>query len=508
MRHFPSSVIVFCLVAVCCSGADLNLLIAEIQKQHTLDGGIYASAVQTVSTNGFENKATAALGLANVAEAEPMRTDSPMRLGHVGELLLAVVTQHLITLNFLPQADSSIPPRLLPAGQSFTHPNFLGQPLTLRQLMTHTSGLQDTSRFNQAPFQQTAGTGNTIQDLRTATEAYFLTTTSTGRQVATDVWAVSRQPGLNSSFFYAKSNVALLAYIVQSIIAERPGLVRGPQTVGGLIQEFVLGPLGMINTYFILPDGSLPAVQTGLAQLSGKKVQERASGGGVATNLPVHAMYVADHMLVTSASDLVKLLNALFVDQTSTFLSIGSSLKANMIFITDPNRPHVLKQGFGIVQFDAAGLCTAWQTASGSIQCPVSTARDVWGFTAGSSFASITGMCTTSPTIVDVATTTSCSAAAQAYNTQPAKSPLNTYNIVSGSFDQLYVDRSLTEGFVITPETQSRSALFGFLVFVGITAVIFSVMLLAYFVEYIVQPAPVAGIVTADAYRKPPTRDY
>jgi hypothetical protein len=510
-----TAVLLLLVVAPLAYAADLNLLLNIIKAQHTGDATTYASAVSTSSTTGTQNSAIGAVGImtapSDSTNKQPMRPDVSVRAGGFGEVLLAVTVQSLVDRQILPQIDSSIPSRLLPAGIAFIHPRFLAKPMTLRQLLTHTTGLQDTVRFSQSPFQQNAGSGNAVSDLRSACEDYFLTATSSGRQLATDIWVLDKEPGLTKSYLYAKSNIALLGYIVQMIIGERATLVSGPKTVGGLIQEFILTPLGMTNTFFLLPDGSVPRVSVGLTQMTGKRVVELNSAGGVTTTQPIHAVYVADAMCFTSATDVNKLLNALFVDSTSSYFSIGTSLLAGSITVTDSLRPGVKKVGLGgIVTFDATAICTKWTAASRTSQCALSANRPVYGVTTTGSTSAVLGICTDAPTVTGTTAATSikaCTAAVQAYNVQTSRPNTNLFVAAAGAMDQLFIDRTLSEGATITNDSQRRTDFFGFLVFVGVLIVVFVVLMAAYFVEYIVQPAPIAGSVTADAYRRPP-KDY
>ncbi|CUG92757.1 Hypothetical protein, putative [Bodo saltans] len=125
-------------------------------------------------------------------------------------------------------------------------------------LMMHTSSIVDNSAVFTSP--TTSGSGASQTSLRSYAEGYFLS--SGTATVATDIWN-SLTPGLVTSYQYARSNVVLLSYILEQVIAENPTLVSSAQkTVGAYLQESLFAPLGMLDTFFVLPDGSYPRTST------------------------------------------------------------------------------------------------------------------------------------------------------------------------------------------------------------------------------------------------------
>lgn len=503
MRSSSLVVVAAGLVATLAMAANTNSLIASARTQRAQDANINGVAVRAVDSTGSRSDASIADGFAAADNSKRMSLSTAVRGNTYGEVLLAVVVQQLIQELVLPQPDENIPSRLLPAGLPFINPNFAGQPLTLRMLLTHTSSLIDRARFDQAPFLVSAG--STVTDVRTFCESYFLSVTGGTSSVATDIWGTN-EPGQAASYQYAKSNVALLTYVVQQTIGERTSLVTGQQkTVGALIQERVLNPLGMTSTYFLLPDGTSPLTQLGLANLVGGRSVE-------ATPSPIHASYVSDYMLVTSASDMAKLANALFVQGTGTMRSVGTALINSLrpLASRDDTRGGVTHQGFGIVAYDVNVVCGNWRGlgAAAAQTCPFSTTRAVYGYGAQSRKGTVVFVCSADVTQPTATTSVATSCAAATYTvsaTEAADVPISRGQaITTEAINQIHTTTVVAPQSlnIVTTDAQTRGVPFGVAVFFGVVGIISFIFIISYFVEFIVRPIAVTGDVIASAYPK------
>jgi CubicO group peptidase (beta-lactamase class C family) len=487
------------LVAVVAATADPVAIINAAQKL-----GALGVATAGVNSGGFAGSATVATGFADQSKSKPMAPDIAVRGGTVGELLLDVVALQLITSGHLPQLDDQISSSLLPGGLSFVSPSFPGQLLTLRMIMTHTSGLQDVSRFDQSPI--LVSVGATAFNLNAFGESYFITRTSGKASLFQDIWS-SNQPGLTSSYIYARTNVALLAFIVQTVIQANPTLAT-VATVGALIQERVISPLGMTSTYFILPDGRTPLTQTALSQLDAGKQQE-------AITFSIHPAYVADYMCLTSAQDLVKLVNSLFVQTTGSLRSVGLTILGSFrqLATTDTARGSMTHQGIGFVQYDASALCSTWSAATGSSDiCPFNTARTVFGYSASSEAAWLAVVCQADSQASSASTTgtpRTCVAvtATKSISSRRQSAGIAIERIIGVTSEGHHQLQSTTLNSasgvgVIHPSDQKQDTAYGFTVFGVLIALIFFILFVSYMLEFIIRPLSVTGDVIASAYPK------
>jgi CubicO group peptidase (beta-lactamase class C family) len=491
-----------CAVAVVNASADPSVVRALLEGFVNNDPTVLGASVSAVDDTGLRMDAAASAGYSRTDLAQRMAPNIAVRAGTLGELLLAAVVVQLQQESILPQADETIPARLLPGGLIFFNPNFPGQPLSIRMLLTHTSSLQDPLRFEQNP--ALVASGSTAQSLQTFGNDFFTTTSTGTRSVRSDIWS-SAQPGLTASYRYARVNIALLAYVVQLAMADNTQLATVP-TVGALIQERILARLGMTSTYFMLPDGRAPFVQAGLANLASTKQVEPST-------FQIHAAYVADYMCLTSSADLVKLGNALFVQRTGALRVIGVTMLQSFrtLSVVDTNRGNMREQGFGIVSFDTTHLCNVWRASGGSsLTCPFVSTRRVYGYTASSEAATVALLCQDAPLTTTTAAPSStpvvCTSAAFTRRaSSPARVSIDRALAAAAEAHNQQQSQTLNSraGVVIVrPVDQTRDVSYGLTVFVLVVLAIFFVIILSYIIEFIVRPIAVTGPVVAHAYPK------
>lgn len=503
VRAFTLSTLVWLAVVTICGthSSSTATILSALATQGSSFTNIFGAAIvteKTTSTTLAGSPNVAAYGTRNPSTGDPFYVDTPVRANTgVGEMSVALLVQKLINAQILPQLDSSIPTRFFPGGIQLLNPSFPGVPLTLRMLLTHTSSILDNGALFTSP--TTSGTGVAQTSLRTYAEAYFLTAGSSGTSaVATDIWT-SLQPGLTSTYQYARSNVVLLSYILEQVIAERPTLVTSAQkTVGAYLQESVFSALGMTDTFFVLPDGTNPRTSTNFDVFASRAAVETSISGGVVSTVPLFAGYTADVMLRTSASDVHKLMRATFLDSTSAFYTIGQQMLASMVSVTDSARSGVTKQGFGIVGFDASLLCTSSSSVL-SFNAGCSTiSSTLYGITGVGSTTAVVAVCTAN---VDVSTGTTCTTSTFSFHpTRSMTLPTTGFIAAAAAFNDQFIDASVTEGTTITPADQKPDGIYGFFVFLGVLGSSLGALFLAYTGEYILRPVPLLGPQANNAY--------
>ncbi|CUI12359.1 beta lactamase-like protein, putative [Bodo saltans] len=499
--EFPLVALVACVVVVNVHAVSTATMLSAISSQAGAFTNIFGGAIVTEKTTATTTAGTPraiGYGARNPTTGDAFLPDTPLRANTgLGEASVAVLVQTLITSQILPQLDSSVPTRFFPGGVQMLNPSFPGVPLTLRMLMTHTSSILDNGALFTSP--TTSGTGVAQTSLRTYAESYFLTSGSSGTSsVATDIWS-SLQPGLTSTYQYARANIVLLSYILEQVIAENPTLVTSSQkTVGAYIQESVFAALGMTDTFFVLPDGSYPMTSTGFNVFGVRVAAETSASGVVVTTVPLYAGYTADVMIRTSANDVHKLMRALFLDSTSAFYTIGQAMIASLTTVTDSVRTGVIKQGFGIVGFSPSLLCSsAGSVLTLTAGCSVSSST-LYGITGVGTTSSVVAVCTAN---IDTSAGSTCTTSVFSYNPSAAMSLSSTgFVAAAAAFNDQFIDSAVTEGTTITPDGQTPEAIYGFYVFLGVIGSAVGVLFMAYVGEYVLRPVPLLGPQANHAY--------
>lgn len=492
--------VAFVLVA---AGASTTTVLANLATQAATFSNIFGGAVVTQSasaTGSLTSLDSAAFGLRSPATNDPFVVDTPLRANTgVGELTIAVLVQSLVNLQLLPQLDQSIPSRLFPGGIQIMNPAFSGAQLTLRTLLQHTSGLIDKPDFLTSP--STSGNGNAQTSLRAYAQSYFLETGDAGGTSvisARGIWDPTKQPGLPSSFKFARANIVLLSFILEQVLLENPTRVASDQkTVASMMYEMVFSPLGMTNTFIVLPDGSLPHSSSGFNVFASKVAPDTTAFGSALSTVTLYAAYTADYMIRTSASDVNKLMRALFLDTSSSFASIGTQLRASLIAVTDTDRVGVTHQGFGIVQFSSATVCSAASATLSLVAGCIVQDSTLFGMVGLGSGSAVTSMCT-----ANIGTTgSSCSTAVFAFHPSAPLSLASTgYVAHVAAFNDLFIDAAVTDGATITPDTQRPTTMYGFGVFLGVFGACIGALFLAYIAEYVLQPVPLIGSISNKSY--------
>jgi CubicO group peptidase (beta-lactamase class C family) len=213
--------------------------------QRYIDDHKLAGAVALVARRGkvayFE-----AQGLKDVESAEPMRTDTLFRMASTTKPVTAVAILMLmeegkLRLNdpvsqFIPEFKDQKVARFRPDGTLESLP--AGRPITLRDLLTHTSGLGS------------GGAGS--RDMRKAMGERKPTDTLADVVPRFAQLSLDFQPGTEWRYS-GGAGFDTLARVVE---------VASGLTFDRFLRERVFEPLGMKDTYFVVPDDQRPRLAT------------------------------------------------------------------------------------------------------------------------------------------------------------------------------------------------------------------------------------------------------
>ncbi|HEX7824998.1 MAG TPA: serine hydrolase domain-containing protein, partial [Mycobacterium sp.] len=213
--------------------------------------GIAGLAVAIVPKHSA-SRYTAAFGLADVKSGRPMTVDTPVHLASVSKLFTASALVQLFDERGHDLDDDVN--RFI----DFTvkNPHHPQDPITARQLVTHTSSISDEGYENQY---ETAGTGDPTQSL----SSFLRDLLSEGGTTYTPMDTFLRgKPG--SEWSYSNVGVALAGHVVERV-SGRP--------FAAYVQDQVLGPLGIHNARWYLREFASDVLATPYSYEKGEFVE-------------------------------------------------------------------------------------------------------------------------------------------------------------------------------------------------------------------------------------------
>ena len=181
-------------------------------------------------------------GLADRATGRPVTIDDPVRIASVSKLVVAIGVMRLVEEDKL-QLDRDVSSYL---GWSLRNPAFPDRPITLRQLLSHTSSLRDGD------------------------DAYVIPLGGSLKQALADptVWDSAHGPG-DDYFAYANFNFPAVASVMEQVTGERFDL---------LMKRLVLGPMNL-DACFNWPTCSDAAIARAVVLMQdGKPVRDDLGG--------------------------------------------------------------------------------------------------------------------------------------------------------------------------------------------------------------------------------------
>ncbi|MGY0635184.1 serine hydrolase domain-containing protein [Luteimonas sp. A478] len=156
--------------------------------------------------------ASHARGMADLASGREVTADSPTRMASISKLVVAIGVMQLVEDGLL-DLDADVSEGL---GWELRHPRFPDAPISLRQLLSHTSGLTDDAGYWQTPLD------GQLKDLLDDPRA----------------WNEEHAPG--TWFQYTNLNFPLVATLMENATGERFDL---------LMKRLVFDPLGLAGCY-------------------------------------------------------------------------------------------------------------------------------------------------------------------------------------------------------------------------------------------------------------------
>ncbi len=252
----------FTYAPVSASSPELEKLVKEVAEKHG------AVAVQVATIKDGMVSATAEYGWA-VANERPIETDTKMRIASLSKTPIGMVVFKLVEEGKL-NIDTDISEYL---GVLVRHPDYPDMPITIRMLLTHTSGLTDKGYQDSL---------EKIQDHLLSPKAY------------------QEKPG--EKFRYNNYGFGLAATICECVTRK---------SLNNLVKEYFLNPMGIEASYL---GGQLNSQKLATIYDSEWKIGlsvKRQAMPKTDKNVPGRYMMLYAGGLTISASDLAKLLTIL-----------------------------------------------------------------------------------------------------------------------------------------------------------------------------------------------------
>lgn len=183
-----------------------------------------------------------AKGLADPATGRPVTPDDPVRVASVSKLVVAIGVMRLVEQGKL-DLDADVSTML---GWPLRNPAFPGQPVTLRQLLSHTSSVRDHD------------------------DQYAIPLGGSLRAVMTDAnsWDATHGPG-DGYFAYSNLNFPIIASVMEMATGERFDL---------LMKRLVIDPMGLSACFNWPTCSDLSVTRAVVLMQDGKPVRDDLHG--------------------------------------------------------------------------------------------------------------------------------------------------------------------------------------------------------------------------------------
>lgn len=384
-------------------------------------------------------------------------------------LVAAAATKLQQDTAFTNSLDDIIPTTFTPSGVTLQNPT-TGRGITYRMLMQHTSTITDTGFATSA-----AKLPATVGTLESFVESYFVTPAGA---LITTVFT-TKEPGTPDSHVFARSNTALLAYVLGKVITARSLAFSGVQDY--LYQTF-LQPFGMSDTFFLTVDGSVPGT-TYVPSFSGTysvpSPSAAASYGAtrgacivdqMTGDIYIHPAYVSDYMPQTTVADLSKLVYFLFVKPT--YASVTIAMK-QLLLISAGTASAVGQsgRGLGIMYYSGTSVCAAGTASSVISSCPLGNSSVIYGnsYSRGRTTEGVICVDGTSSGVL-------CVVSVKIHSTSATRTSTDILAITATAAQDIV--GTVVADTTSFPSTSTEDPWFGVYVFIGV----FGTVLLAYLV--------------------------
>ncbi|CAG9570430.1 hypothetical protein LMJF_12_0240 [Leishmania major strain Friedlin] len=440
---------------------------------------------------------------APTVQRAPKRTSTALkafRADVLSELLVAMALLYLDSTDALPFTRTApIPSTYLPAsytgGASFVNPSFPTVPITLNMLLQHVSSLTKKGLDLRA---ETAPSG-TVPTLSDFVSSLFST-------AATTVFSAS-QPGLSTSYTYSHANVAIVAYVVEQVLATSTNY-SALSGIGEFVFTVVMPPLQLSNTFLLNRNGHVIDATYPLrsgsshytVNYAARQVLDNRSTD-ILDSAPMDALYFSDYMLFTTGADVAKLVAEVLVPGGLYHTRLGASMLQNMVPIAVPTMRYTEARTTGLFLFSANKLCsTMYAAISYSGHAPycryssatVSESAPPFGLVATSGTDELAIVCI--PVVSN--TKTFCSIAGLSFSGTGC-SRCNAAAAGDRAVGLAMVSLAhLTSEPMPAPTSQSTAHTFnGWFVVLGVAVTLVVVVVASYITDYLIQPPPPAKII-------------
>ncbi len=199
------------------------------------------TGLQLVTIKGGAPDQSVALGSARLAPNVPLTPDHKMRVASISKLVTAIAAMQLVERGAV-SLDSDVSQYL---GWPLENPNFPEEPITLAQLLSHTSSLRDGQQYWLVP-------GHSVQEFfREGTGAHEDGAYEDGAHFAS---GSARGPG--DYFTYANINFGVVASIIEAVSGER---------FDQYVTKHIMAPLGLTASFNVcdIPAAELATLYRG-----------------------------------------------------------------------------------------------------------------------------------------------------------------------------------------------------------------------------------------------------
>lgn len=475
---------------------DVNTLMYNTLKSS--DATLVAASTSSISAmTSVMWQNTKSLGFGTKTQTVSNDIDRCLHMNTMSELLVVMAALQLQTESTFPASDKPLDTRWTPMNLTFRNPkNSIN--ITYKHLMQHTSSIVDTS-FDS--FVSTTSVGSQASFVK----AYFTTTSiSTGAVSLNGAVFSTNEPGLPTSYAFARANIALLSFIIESFIAS--DTLLSAQYPGGLFDYITvkfLTPFGMSSTFFLGQDGSAPLLTTipsFTGTFSGLNFSSNAStttyfAGCVfdmmgPTRL-LHPAKFADYMGYTTLGDITRLIRGMFFSTTySTIVSLMKDI-LSISSATARTTGHI-GQGLGLMYFSPATICSSGSLTNVISGCPLWNVTTVLGYVSNRDYVEQGFFCATPPGSAATAGLI-CTATQVLHTTASTRSALNVMAMSSATFQDLAGNVTVPQAPVpAAVPLQVQSQWFGVYCFIGVYLSLMGVHFGAQLLQWLFQPAALA----------------
>ncbi|KAG5510203.1 hypothetical protein GH5_08309 [Leishmania sp. Ghana 2012 LV757] len=426
----------------------------------------------------------------------------------LSEFFVVMALLYLDASGALPFARTApIPSTYLPAsytgGAHLINPAFPTVPITLEMLLLHVSSITENGlELGAVPNDAVAA-----PTLSASLDSLFSITGTTMFR--------PQQPGLPASYTYSCTNVALISYVLEQILAESAehSMLSG---VGEFIFGVVLAPLQLESTFLLKRNGQI--VDATSHPFTGASRRNRlhnaarqglhSRGPDTLENYPIRAASFADCTLFTTSADMATLVAEVLMPGGLYHTQMGAEMLLSTVPVAVPAMPFVDARATGLFLFNATNLCPTMRSAilySGNAphchytSLTVSDSAPPFGLVASGALNELAIVCIP----VVSSNSTLCSVAALSLReagTRSGSAATTGNRAVGLAMASLAHWTSEPARALATPMSQSPKQRFnGWFVLLGVVVTLLVVVVASYITDLVIQPPPPAKIIAPAA---------